>query len=257
VVSPPPPAFRCDQLALMWSRAARRGGVTRANWFLAATLGAMFLCGATDLCSSLWPLENLSVSKLPCSRALHERDAATGEAALKNILLVGFLARAAGFPLRKLRCSHGASPVWLATRLWRLLGLACNQRPPPFTALALGVCSGPVGVQDAPAVPISRVDPGRLRGARRRRGSRSFGGLENLSRLLPWPLRLLVGCFEQLLMPSGEIAVHRCEPPQTLDPVGQCWLAAGSEFDERQLAYRLRSARPGFVGMIGLVCGTE
>ena len=63
-----------------------------AGILLAATLGAMFLCGATDLVTIFVSLETLSVSSYLLAGYM-KRDARSSEAALKY-LLVGSAAAA-------------------------------------------------------------------------------------------------------------------------------------------------------------------
>ena len=118
-------------LLLSWRYVERSGTPLGeyASILLAATLGAMFLCGATDLVSIFVSLETLSVASYLLSGYM-KRDARSSEAALKY-LLVGSAAAAVFL--------YGASLLYglsggtdLAT-----IALALRTAASPITALSL------------------------------------------------------------------------------------------------------------------------
>ena len=105
-------------LLISW-RYAEKSGTPVGEYaaiLLAATLGAMLLCGATDLVSVFVSLETLSVASYLLSGYM-KRDARSSEAALKY-LLVGSAA-AAVFLYGASSCMASAAPPALKPLVWR------------------------------------------------------------------------------------------------------------------------------------------
>ncbi|MFM7314041.1 MAG: NAD(P)H-quinone oxidoreductase subunit N, partial [Cyanobium sp.] len=230
-------------LLLSW-RYVERSGTPVGEYaaiLLAATLGGMFLCGATDLVSIFISLETLSVSSYLLSGYM-KRDARSSEAALKY-LLVGSAAAAVFL--------YGASLLYGlsggSTSL-EAIGLALTTADTPITALALVFILSTVAFKIA-AVPFHQWTPDVYEGsptpvvAFLSVGSKAAG--------FALALRLLVGCFssfdEQWKFLFTVLAV--------LSMVLGNIVALAQTSMKRMLAYS-SIGQAGFV-MIGLVCGTE
>lgn len=208
---------------------------------LAATLGAMVLCGATDLVSIFVSLETLSVSSYLLSGYM-KRDARSSEAALKY-LLVGSAAAAVFL--------YGASLLYGLTGGSTGLdgvALALKTSATPVTALAMVFVLATVAFKIA-AVPFHQWTPDVYEGsptpvvAFLSVGSKTAG--------FALALRLLVGCFgsfdEQWKLLFTVLALLS----MTLGNI----VALAQTSMKRMLAYS-SIGQAGFV-MIGLVCGTE
>jgi NAD(P)H-quinone oxidoreductase subunit 2 len=208
---------------------------------LAATLGAMFLCGSTDLVSIFISLETLSVSSYLLSGYM-KRDARSSEAALKY-LLVGSAAAAVFL--------YGASLLYGltggATGL-DAVALALKTSESPVTALALVFVLATVAFKIA-AVPFHQWTPDVYEGsptpvvAFLSVGSKAAG--------FALALRLLVGCFDSFETQWKLLFTVLAILSMTLGNV----VALAQTSMKRMLAYS-SIGQAGFV-MIGLVCGTE
>jgi NAD(P)H-quinone oxidoreductase subunit 2 len=230
-------------LLLSW-RYVERSGTPVGEYaaiLLAATLGGMILCGATDLVSIFISLETLSVSSYLLSGYM-KRDARSSEAALKY-LLVGSAAAAVFL--------YGASLLYGvsggSTSL-EAIGIALRTADSPITALALVFVLSTVAFKIA-AVPFHQWTPDVYEGsptpvvAFLSVGSKAAG--------FALALRILVGCFssfdEQWKFLFTVLAV--------LSMVLGNIVALAQTSMKRMLAYS-SIGQAGFV-MIGLVCGTE
>ena len=230
-------------LLISW-RYVERSGTPVGEYaaiLLAATLGAMFLCGATDLVSIFISLETLSVSSYLLSGYM-KRDARSGEAALKY-LLVGSAAAAVFL--------YGASLLYGLTggeTSLEAVGLALQTSATPVTALALVFVLATVAFKIA-AVPFHQWTPDVYEGsptpvvAFLSVGSKAAG--------FALALRLLVGCFESFDAQWKVLFTVLAILSMTLGNV----VALAQTSMKRMLAYS-SIGQAGFV-MIGLVCGTE
>ncbi|WP_094554302.1 NAD(P)H-quinone oxidoreductase subunit N [Synechococcus sp. 1G10] len=230
-------------LLISW-RYVERSGTPVGEYaaiLLAATLGAMFLCGATDLVSIFISLETLSVSSYLLSGYM-KRDARSGEAALKY-LLVGSAAAAVFL--------YGASLLYGLTggeTSLEAVGLALQTSATPVTALALVFVLATVAFKIA-AVPFHQWTPDVYEGsptpvvAFLSVGSKTAG--------FALALRLLVGCFESFDAQWKVLFTVLAILSMTLGNV----VALAQTSMKRMLAYS-SIGQAGFV-MIGLVCGTE
>ena len=229
-------------LLLSW-RYVERSGTPVGEYaaiLLAATLGGMILCGATDLVSIFISLETLSVSSYLLAGYM-KRDARSSEAALKY-LLVGSAAAAVFL--------YGASLLYGVSGSTSLetIGLALRTADTPITALALVFVLATVAFKIA-AVPFHQWTPDVYEGsptpvvAFLSVGSKAAG--------FALALRILVGCFssfdEQWKFLFTVLAV--------LSMVLGNVVALAQTSMKRMLAYS-SIGQAGFV-MIGLVCGTE
>ena len=120
-------------LLISW-RYAEKSGTPVGEYaaiLLAATLGAMLLCGATDLVSIFISLETLSVASYLLSGYM-KRDARSSEAALKY-LLVGSAAAAVFL--------YGASLLYglSGSTSLEVIGLALQTSTTPIAALSLSL----------------------------------------------------------------------------------------------------------------------
>ncbi len=140
-------------LMLSW-RYVERSGTPVGEYaaiLLAATLGAMFLCGSTDLVSIFVSLETLSVASYLLSGYM-KRDARSSEAALKY-LLVGSAAAAVFL--------YGASLLYGLTggsTSLEAVGAALETSASPIAALALVFVLATVAFKIA-AVPFHQWTP--------------------------------------------------------------------------------------------------
>ena len=229
-------------LLLSW-RYVERSGTPVGEYaaiLMAATLGGMILCGATDLVSIFISLETLSVSSYLLAGYM-KRDARSSEAALKY-LLVGSAAAAVFL--------YGASLLYGISGSTSLeaIGLALRTADTPITALALVFVLATVAFKIA-AVPFHQWTPDVYEGsptpvvAFLSVGSKAAG--------FALALRILVGCFsgfdEQWKFLFTVLAV--------LSMVLGNVVALAQTSMKRMLAYS-SIGQAGFV-MIGLVCGTE
>jgi len=230
-------------LLMSW-RYVERSGTPLGEYaaiLLAATMGAMFLCGATDLVSIFISLETLSVSSYLLSGYM-KRDARSAEAALKY-LLVGSAAAAVFL--------YGASLLYGlaggATSL-EAIGLALQTSATPVTALALVFVLATVAFKIA-AVPFHQWTPDVYEGsptpvvAFLSVGSKAAG--------FALAVRLLVGCFESFDTQWKFLFTVLAVLSMVLGNV----VALAQTSMKRMLAYS-SIGQAGFV-MIGLVCGTE
>jgi NAD(P)H-quinone oxidoreductase subunit 2 len=229
-------------LLLSW-RYVERSGTPLGEYaaiLLAATLGAMFLCGATDLVSIFVSLETLSVASYLLSGYM-KRDARSSEAALKY-LLVGSAAAAVFL--------YGASLLYglsggtdLAT-----IALALRTAASPITALSLVFVLATVAFKIA-AVPFHQWTPDVYEGsptpvvAFLSVGSKAAG--------FALALRILVGCFESFDAQWKFLFTVLAVLSMVLGNV----VALAQTSMKRMLAYS-SIGQAGFV-MIGMVCGTE
>ena len=229
-------------LLLSW-RYVERSGTPLGEYaaiLLAATLGAMFLCGATDLVSIFVSLETLSVASYLLSGYM-KRDARSSEAALKY-LLVGSAAAAVFL--------YGASLLYglsggtdLAT-----IALALRTAASPITALSLVFVLATVAFKIA-AVPFHQWTPDVYEGsptpvvAFLSVGSKAAG--------FALALRILVGCFESFDSQWKFLFTVLAVLSMVLGNV----VALAQTSMKRMLAYS-SIGQAGFV-MIGMVCGTE
>ena len=212
-----------------------------AGILLAATLGAMFLCGATDLVSIFVSLETLSVSSYLLAGYM-KRDARSSEAALKY-LLVGSAAAAVFL--------YGASLLYGITGGGTGLdavAVALRTSASPVTALALVFVLATVAFKIA-AVPFHQWTPDVYEGsptpvvAFLSVGSKAAG--------FALALRILVGCFESFDAQWKLLFTVLAVLSMVLGNV----VALAQTSMKRMLAYS-SIGQAGFV-MIGLVCGTE
>ncbi|MFN7678877.1 MAG: proton-conducting transporter membrane subunit, partial [Cyanobacteriota bacterium] len=175
-------------LLLSW-RYVERSGTPLGEYaaiLLAATLGGMFLCGATDLVSIFISLETLSVASYLLSGYM-KRDARSSEAALKY-LLVGSAAAAVFL--------YGASLLYGLSggnSGLEAIGVALATSGSPIAALSLVFVLSTVAFKIA-AVPFHQWTPDVYEGsptpvvAFLSVGSKAAG--------FALALRILVGCFE-------------------------------------------------------------
>ncbi|MEI7952020.1 MAG: NAD(P)H-quinone oxidoreductase subunit N [Synechococcaceae cyanobacterium ELA182] len=230
-------------LLLSW-RYVERSGTPVGEYaaiLLAATLGGMVLCGATDLISIFISLETLSVSSYLLSGYM-KRDARSSEAALKY-LLVGSAAAAVFL--------YGASLLYGlsggATSL-DAIAIALRTSDTPITALALVFVLATVAFKIA-AVPFHQWTPDVYEGsptpvvAFLSVGSKAAG--------FALALRILVGCFESFDAQWKFLFTVLAVLSMVLGNV----VALAQTSMKRMLAYS-SIGQAGFV-MIGLVCGTE
>ena len=230
-------------LLLSW-RYVERSGTPVGEYaaiLLAATLGAMVLCGATDLISIFISLETLSVSSYLLSGYM-KRDARSSEAALKY-LLVGSAAAAVFL--------YGASLLYGlsggSTSL-EAIAVALRTAASPITALSLVFVLATVAFKIA-AVPFHQWTPDVYEGsptpvvAFLSVGSKAAG--------FALALRLLVGCFESFDAQWKFLFTVLALLSMVLGNI----VALAQISMKRMLAYS-SIGQAGFV-MIGLVCGTE
>ena len=229
-------------LMLSW-RYVERSGTPVGEYaaiLLAATLGAMFLCGSTDLVSIFISLETLSVSSYLLSGYM-KRDARSSEAALKY-LLVGSAAAAVFLYGASLLYGLSGGATSLAA-----IALALETSAPPITALALVFVLATVAFKIA-AVPFHQWTPDVYEGsptpvvAFLSVGSKAAG--------FALALRLLVGCFESFDAQWKFLFTVLAVLSMVLGNV----VALAQTSMKRMLAYS-SIGQAGFV-MIGLVCGT-
>ncbi|MFO7630104.1 MAG: NAD(P)H-quinone oxidoreductase subunit N [Prochlorococcaceae cyanobacterium] len=207
---------------------------------LAATLGAMLLCGSTDLVSIFVSLETLSVSSYLLSGYM-KRDARSSEASLKY-LLVGSAAAAVFL--------YGASLLYGISGATSLegVGLALQTSATPVAALALVFVLATVAFKIA-AVPFHQWTPDVYEGsptpvvAFLSVGSKAAG--------FALAMRLLVGCFGSFDSQWKLLFTVLAVLSMVLGNV----VALAQTSMKRMLAYS-SIGQAGFV-MIGLVCGTE
>ncbi len=229
-------------LLISWRYAEQTGSPVGeyAAILLAATLGAMLLCGSTDLISVFVSLETLSVASYLLAGYM-KRDARSSEAALKY-LLVGSAAAAVFL--------YGASLLYGISGTTNLatIGIALISSPTPLAALALVFVLSTVAFKIA-AVPFHQWTPDVYEGsptpvvAFLSVGSKAAG--------FALAIRLLVGCFsafdEQWKLLFTVLAVLSMS-------LGNIVALAQTSM-KRMLAYS-SIGQAGFV-MIGLVTGTE
>ena len=229
-------------LLISWRYVEQSGTPTGeyATILLAATLGAMLLCGATDLVSIFVALETLSVSSYVLAGYM-KRDARSGEAALKY-LLVGSAAAAVFL--------YGASLLYGLTggdTSLAAIGTALQTAETPVTAVALIFVLATVGFKIA-AVPFHQWTPDVYEGsptpvvAFLSVGSKTAG--------FALALRLLVGCFGTVSEQWQLLITVLAMLSMALGNV----VALAQTSMKRMLAYS-SIGQAGFV-MIGLVCGT-
>ncbi|MFM7268888.1 MAG: NAD(P)H-quinone oxidoreductase subunit N [Cyanobium sp.] len=230
-------------LLLSW-RYVERSGTPLGEYaaiLLAATLGAMFLCGATDLISIFIALETLSVSSYLLSGYM-KRDARSSEAALKY-LLVGSAAAAVFLYGASLLYGLSGGSTSLAA-----IAVALKTAASPITALSLVFVLATVAFKIA-AVPFHQWTPDVYEGsptpvvAFLSVGSKAAG--------FALALRLLVGCFESFDAQWKFLFTVLALLSMVLGNV----VALAQTSMKRMLAYS-SIGQAGFV-MIGLVCGTE
>jgi NAD(P)H-quinone oxidoreductase subunit 2 len=229
-------------LLLSWRYVERSGTPVGefAAILLAATLGAMFLCGSTDLVSIFISLETLSVSSYLLSGYM-KRDARSSEAALKY-LLVGSAAAAVFL--------YGASLLYGLSGGTSLdaIALALTNAASPITALALVFVLATVAFKIA-AVPFHQWTPDVYEGsptpvvAFLSVGSKAAG--------FALALRILVGCFAGFDAQWKFLFTVLAVLSMVLGNV----VALAQTSMKRMLAYS-SIGQAGFV-MIGMVCGTE
>ena len=230
-------------LLISW-RYVERAGTPVGEYtaiLLAATLGAMLLCGSTDLVSIFVSLETLSVASYLLSGYM-KRDARSSEAALKY-LLVGSAAAAVFL--------YGASLLYGLTggeTSLEAVGLALQTSTTPVAALALVFVLATVAFKIA-AVPFHQWTPDVYEGsptpvvAFLSVGSKAAG--------FALALRILVGCFEPFEAQWKLLFTVLAILSMVLGNV----VALAQTSMKRMLAYS-SIGQAGFV-MIGLVCGTE
>jgi len=230
-------------LLLSW-RYVERSGTPMGEYtaiLLAATLGAMFLCGSTDLVSIFISLETLSVASYLLAGYM-KRDARSSEAALKY-LLVGSAAAAVFLYGASLLYGLSGGATSLAT-----IGSALQTSASPITALALVFVLATVAFKIA-AVPFHQWTPDVYEGsptpvvAFLSVGSKAAG--------FALAVRLLVGCFESFDAQWKFLFTVLAVLSMVLGNV----VALAQTSMKRMLAYS-SIGQAGFV-MIGLVCGTE
>ncbi len=229
-------------LLISWRYAEQSGSPVGeyAAILLAATLGAMLLCGSTDLVSVFVSLETLSVASYLLAGYM-KRDARSSEAALKY-LLVGSAAAAVFL--------YGSSLLYGISGSTSLetIGLALLSSPTPLAALALVFVLSTVAFKIA-AVPFHQWTPDVYEGsptpvvAFLSVGSKAAG--------FALAVRLLVGCFSAFDTEWKLLFTVLAVLSMTLGNV----VALAQTSMKRMLAYS-SIGQAGFV-MIGLVCGTE
>jgi NAD(P)H-quinone oxidoreductase subunit 2 len=208
---------------------------------LAATLGGMFLCGATDLVSIFISLETLSVASYLLSGYM-KRDARSSEAALKY-LLVGSAAAAVFLYGASLLYGLSGGNTGLAS-----IGVALAGSSAPIAALSLVFVLSTVAFKIA-AVPFHQWTPDVYEGsptpvvAFLSVGSKAAG--------FALALRILVGCFDSFDAQWKFLFTVLAVLSMVLGNV----VALAQTSMKRMLAYS-SIGQAGFV-MIGLVCGTE
>jgi NAD(P)H-quinone oxidoreductase subunit 2 len=208
---------------------------------LAATLGGMFLCGATDLVSIFISLETLSVASYLLSGYM-KRDARSSEAALKY-LLVGSAAAAVFLYGSSLLYGLSGGNTGLEA-----IGVALAGSSAPIAALSLVFVLSTVAFKIA-AVPFHQWTPDVYEGsptpvvAFLSVGSKAAG--------LALALRILVGCFDSFDAQWKFLFTVLAVLSMVLGNV----VALAQTSMKRMLAYS-SIGQAGFV-MIGLVCGTE
>ena len=227
-------------LLISW-RYVERSGTPVGEYsaiLLAASLGAMLLCGATDLVSIFIALETLSVSSYLLAGYM-KRDARSSEASLK-FLLVGSAAAAVFLYGASLLYGITAGDTSLAAVAGALAGAET-----PVAALALIFLLAAVGFKIA-AVPFHQWTPDVYEGsptpvvAFLSVGSKTAG--------FALALRLLVGCFGSFDVQWKLLFTVLAILSMTLGNV----VALAQTSMKRMLAYS-SIAQAGFV-MIGLVC---
>ena len=230
-------------LLISW-RYVERSGTPVGEYaaiLMAATVGAMLLCGATDLVSIFVSLETLSVSSYLLAGYM-KRDARSSEAALKY-LLVGSAAAAVFL--------YGTSLLYgVSGGSTNLAGIttALQTSASPITALALVFVLSTVAFKIS-AVPFHQWTPDVYEGsptpvvAFLSVGSKAAG--------FALALRLLVGCFGSFETQWQLLFTVLAVLSMTLGNV----VALAQTSMKRMLAYS-SIGQAGFV-MIGLVCGTE
>ncbi len=229
-------------LLISWRYAEQNGSPIGefAAILLAATLGAMLLCGSTDLVSIFISLETLSVASYLLAGYL-KRDARSSEAALKY-LLVGSAAAAVFL--------YGSSLLYGISGTTNLqeIGIALLESSTPITALALVFVLSTVAFKIA-AVPFHQWTPDVYEGsptpvvAFLSVGSKAAG--------FALALRILIGCFGSFDSQWKLLFTVLAVLSMTLGNV----VALAQTSMKRMLAYS-SIGQAGFV-MIGLVCGTE
>ena len=229
-------------LLISWQYAEKSGSPIGefASILLAATLGAMLLCGSTDLVSVFVSLETLSVASYLLSGYL-KRDARSSEAALKY-LLVGSAAAAVFL--------YGASLLYGISGTTNLIeiGNSLSKDPSPLAALSLVFVLSTVAFKIA-AVPFHQWTPDVYEGsptpvvAFLSVGSKAAG--------FALAIRILVGCFSSFDMQWKFLFTVLAVLSMTLGNI----VALAQTSMKRMLAYS-SIGQAGFV-MIGLVCGTE
>ena len=208
---------------------------------LAATLGGMFLCGATDLVSIFISLETLSVASYLLSGYM-KRDARSSEAALKY-LLVGSAAAAVFLYGASLLYGLSGGNTGLEA-----IGVALAGSTAPIAALSLVFVLSTVAFKIA-AVPFHQWTPDVYEGsptpvvAFLSVGSKAAG--------FALALRILVGCFDSFDAQWKFLFTVLALLSMVLGNV----VALAQTSMKRMLAYS-SIGQAGFV-MIGLVCGTE
>ncbi len=208
---------------------------------LAATLGGMFLCGATDLVSIFISLETLSVASYLLSGYM-KRDARSSEAALKY-LLVGSAAAAVFLYGSSLLYGLSGGNTGLEA-----IGVALAGSSAPIAALSLVFVLSTVAFKIA-AVPFHQWTPDVYEGsptpvvAFLSVGSKAAG--------FALALRILVGCFDSFDAQWKFLFTVLAVLSMVLGNV----VALAQTSMKRMLAYS-SIGQAGFV-MIGLVCGTE
>tara|TARA_Y100001968_G_scaffold314963_2_gene341017 strand:+ start:15471 stop:17042 length:1572 start_codon:yes stop_codon:yes gene_type:complete len=229
-------------LLISWRYAEKSGSPVGeyAAILLAATLGAMLLCGSTDLVSVFVSLETLSVASYLLSGYM-KRDARSSEAALKY-LLVGSAAAAVFL--------YGASLLYgiSGTTSLQGIGIALQSNSSPLVALALVFVLATVAFKIA-AVPFHQWTPDVYEGsptpvvAFLSVGSKAAG--------FALALRVLIGCFSAFDAQWKLLFTVLAVLSMTLGNV----VALAQSSMKRMLAYS-SIGQAGFL-MIGLVCGTE
>jgi NAD(P)H-quinone oxidoreductase subunit 2 len=208
---------------------------------LAATLGGMFLCGATDLVSIFISLETLSVASYLLSGYM-KRDARSSEAALKY-LLVGSAAAAVFLYGASLLYGLSGGNTGLEA-----IGVALGSSSAPIAALSLVFVLSTVAFKIA-AVPFHQWTPDVYEGsptpvvAFLSVGSKAAG--------FALALRILVGCFDSFDAQWKFLFTVLAVLSMVLGNV----VALAQTSMKRMLAYS-SIGQAGFV-MIGLVSGTE
>ena len=230
-------------LLISW-RYVERSGTPVGEYaaiLLAATLGAMVLCGSTDLVTIFVSLETLSVASYLLAGYM-KRDARSSEASLKY-LLVGSAAAAVFL--------YGASLLYGLTggsTSLDAVALALQTATTPVAALALVFVLATVAFKIA-AVPFHQWTPDVYEGsptpvvAFLSVGSKAAG--------FALALRILVGCFEGFQEQWKLLFTVLAILSMVLGNI----VALAQTSMKRMLAYS-SIGQAGFV-MIGLVCGTE